>query len=440
MLGSSTAPRMCKYVVLQYTQCNCRERDGNGGDGDGFLITKSWYNRLPLDHDTVPFKRCTQAKCFELSPSQLHTVEFQRCEHVQVKTIHVAEQVCFACLMHRRSMDRAAHCRALEAEYRELQEKMRTAFGERQSFHTRYTGAIRSATLRAASTRNMWQSIRKSPQLDEKAIDKRGHFVDTLRDLRTTRLKSTESESASWEGILEKQIAHREAKKERKSGKGPAEVPDGRKKEESTAKQDRVSAVKKFLISLNKVRVPQEPARSESVASVPPVCEEPDTSSPVVQDLPPRLRLGPKKTAGTGALPDSTSTSWKGAQQEDNIEAIDGSSSGIPLAFSTLPRATKPISRYSDPALTVTPSPGANAPNSSQIHSTLSAKAAEFKPFAQAPPTEPRMMRAPTAPRALRETQTVLEPGYGSFPQTIWNPWQLNTVSHGYALEPEWRE
>jgi hypothetical protein len=429
---------MCKYVVLQYTQCNCHIRESN--EGNGFIVTREWYNRLTVDHDTVPIERCTQAKCFELSPNQLHTVEFPRCKNVQVKTIRVAGQVCFACLMHRRSMDRAAHCRTLEVEYRKLQEKMRTAFGERQSFQTCYTGAIKSATLRAAPASKLWQSIRESPQLGEKAKDKGGCFVDTLRDLRTTRLKSTEPGSASWEEILEKQIAHREAKKERKSGKGPAGVPNGKMKEESTAKQDRVSAVKKFLVSLNKAQVPQEPAQTESVASVPPVCEKPETSSPVVQDPPPRLRLGPKKTAGTGALPDSMSTSWKGAQQEDNIEAIDGSSSGIPLAFSTLPRATKPISRYSDPTLTVTPSHGANAPSSPQMHSTLSAKAAEFKPFVQPPPTEPRMMRAPTAPRALRETQTVLEPSYGSFPQTIWGPWQFDGASHGYALEPEWRE
>jgi hypothetical protein len=408
---------MCKYVVVQYTHCNCHAREDD--EGDGFIVTREWYNRLLIDHDTVPFERCTQAKCVELSPSQSHTVEFPRCKNVQVKTICVAGEVCFACLMHQRSKDQAAQCRVLEAEYRELWERMRTAFGARQSFHNRYTGAKRSATLRSPTTRNVWQSIKESPQLDEKAKDKRGHFVDTLRDLRTTRLKFTEPQSVSWEEILEEQIAHREAKKEGKSGIGPEGVPDGKMKEESTAKKDKVSAVRKILASLNKARVPQEPAQTEGVASVPPVCEELETSSLVVQDPPQRFRLGSKKTTRIGAVPGSTSASWKSTQQGDKIEVINGVSSSTPRAFNTLPRATKPISRYSDPSMTVTTSPEANAPSSSQIHSTLSARATEFKPFVQPPPTEPRIMRAPTAPRALREAQTVWEAGYGSLPQTI---------------------
>ena len=342
--------------------------------------------------------------------------------------------------MHRRGMDWAAHCRALEAQYRELQEKMRTSFGERQSFHDRYTGAIRSATLRAAPTRNMWRSIRESPQLDEDARDKKGHFIVTLRNLRTTKLKSTKTESASWEEILKRQIALREAKKARKSGKGADENPDREMKERSTAKQDRLSAIKKMLSSLNKVQEPEEPAQTESVASVPPVWEESETNSPDKQGPPHKLRLGQKKTTGTGAVSDSAPTSLKGAQQEDDIKVMDRSSSNPPLAFSTLPRATKPISRYSEPALTVTPTPELNAPRSPRIRSTLSVRAAEFKPFVQPPPTEPRMMRAPTAPRALRESQTVLGPGYINFPQMILDPWQLGGVSHGYTPEPEWRQ
>ncbi|KAG9203989.1 hypothetical protein G6514_002151 [Epicoccum nigrum] len=286
----------------------------------------------------------------------------------------------------------------------------------------------------------MWQSIKESPQFDEKAKDIRGHFVDTLRDLRTTRLKSTEPKPASWEEILEEHIAHRDAKKEEKSGKGPEGVPDGEMKEESTAKEDKVSAVRKILASLNKAWVPQEPAQAESVASVPPVGEEPETSPPVVHDPPQKFRLGSRKTTRTGVVPGSTSAGWKGTQQGDKIEAIDGGSSSTPRAFNTLPRATKPISRYSDPSMTVTASPEANVPSLSQIHSTLSARATEFKPFVQPPPTEPRIMRAPTAPRALREAQTVWEAGYGSLPQTIWDPWPFDGVSHGYALVPEWQQ
>ena len=54
---------------------------------------------------------------------------------------------------------------------------------------------------------------------------------------------------------------------------------------------------------------------------------------------------------------------------------------------------------------------------------------AEFRPFQRPPPTGPRMMRAPTAPRAMRE---------GSLKGATWQPHQHCPTAHGYSMYRGW--
>lgn len=418
---------MCKLTILHYTRCNCNAQDGNGGDG--FILTKGWHDRLFLDRDAVPYERCLRAKSSALRTSMSSTMEFSPCRDARVKNIRFEEEVCFRCLMHRRSKQRADEIRALFVEW--------------ESFSGRYATTRESADRDATLNKGIWQSIRASPRFDKTWKDERQRFVGTIGDLRATQF---ESAKADWELRLERQIVSRAKTAEKQIGL-EAEKPCAEEKEQEGKK-------KQAILACLQLRLAQANTRAVS-----PVTEEKEDESPLAEDkekeqtavseeIPEqRLRIAPTastSSCGLGPRLDAmvSARMLQSLHEEESPEPLPNPSGrSTPEIIVAHPsvrpgtnelvvgsRTARPIAAIKIVAPEDLASNGDKArpvvkPASSQA---LSPDVLEFTPFKQAPPTEPKMMRVPTAPRAMREAAYST---YGSMPRM-----------RGYSTVRNWRQ
>ncbi|KAF3003535.1 hypothetical protein E8E13_005681 [Curvularia kusanoi] len=112
----------------------------------------------------------------------------------------------------------------------------------------------------------MWQSIKISSQIERKISNEGKDFAATIRDLRATQLKSLKQTEAGWEEVLEKQIASRESKKQRKLRIGSKKASYRKMMEsEIIARQARLSLVKEMLALLSKRIASKESESSPSI-------------------------------------------------------------------------------------------------------------------------------------------------------------------------------
>ncbi|KAJ8109447.1 hypothetical protein OPT61_g7452 [Boeremia exigua] len=391
---------MCKITILQYPRCGCDARDGN--DGDGFIVTKRWHNRLLLDHAFVPFERCLQAKYFALSKSKSHTAEFSRCADVQVKNIRFEEEVCFRCLMDQRSKERAATIRALLAEHR--------------SFSARYAATKEPATEDAESNGRIWQSIRAPRQLETEWKTKRQGLIGTAKDLGVKQFTSVREMAANWEDRLKSQLDSRERKSEKRV-EHRVEATSSDSKTHEKRKQARLAYLQLHLAHANSQILCLE---SEEDAS-PALDKEEKEQDLYTQRLPVRrLRI---------VRPEKRSSSKTRATAMVSTQAVQGAD---------IPRAPLALMKTSPQDVCVPKSDATSRPivksAPSKDSTVLSVEAPNFKPFRQPPPTEPQLMRAPTAPRAMREG------AYSSLPRTAGRSRQRFAAVHGYATIRRWRQ
>lgn len=422
------ATTMCKLTILKYTQCNCDARDGN--NGGGFIVTKDWHNRLPLDLDAIPFERCTQVLLHTLSPGQSNTMEFPRCRDVQVTTVCFEGEVCFRCLMDRRSKERAAEIRALLAEHR--------------SFAARYVSTKESASAQAESTRGLWQSIRASPR-------GRQNFADTIRDVRTMQLSSVEDAPESWEHVLGKQIACRDSKKEKKVLEAALMCTNAGQEQEKKRRQSKLDDLLRRLAQVNKRAVStileeleQSPSEHSDMEKSSPLHQAPIRKLRIA-----RLKASPSQTTPLFSLTVPTRTTKGESKGNSTSQTFTSASDSIQDASRNIHAAHNVYEKARTIGHSATVKMGrsiglrscsdkgypTHRSNSLQAPSHLSAEVAEFKPFVKPPPTEPRMMRAPTAPRAMRE-----RPYSCSLSRTTWQPRRRFATVSGCVTGRGWSQ
>lgn len=415
---------MCSLTILQYTRCSCNARDGN--DGDGFIVTKDWHRRLALDRDAVPFERCMEAKLHAMDPTQSSTLEFARCKNIQVTTIRFEGEVCFRCLMHQRGKERA--------------EKIRTLLAEHKSFAARYAATKESAAAQAEPSREIWQSMRLPSQRDRS-------LVDTIRDVRAIWLQPLDQGTEGWERVLEKQLACRDLKRERNAQN--AVKASFRESQELLKKriQFKLLDLQERLTQANKRAVsPILEEKGEPVLEPGDAKQDPTHHHVQIQKL--RVTRLKRFPGQNGPMFDLKTPyrNMKKVVEKDSLapeapapNPVKELKQNIPGAHSAYTKA-----RTIGPSTILPPGQSSEVDRSSnngqsidhaisRALSTLSAEVAEFRPFVRAPPTEPLMMRAPTAPRAMRERT------YSSLSRTIWQPRRQFATVRGYATVRGWQ-
>lgn len=425
---------MCKITILHYVRCGCSALDGNGGNG--FIVTKAWHNRILLDRDTVTHERCVQARCAELDTSESNTLEFSPCTNVQVKNICFEEEVCFRCLMHQRSKERAGKIRALLAEHR--------------SFSARYATTKESAAKDAKSTKGMWQSIRATPQLDKAWQDETQSSTGTIGNLHATQSERNIPVKADWEVRLQNHIAKRATKEERQ-GVEHGKPSAANKEQDEQRKQARLACIQIRLAQANTRAVSPEMEEKDDESAL---SESKEKGQTRVFEEKHTQRLQSARAAqgssrGLGPTLDVIVSEQSFLPLPGTLES---SSSQIIIAHpAILPGTSRNLlgTRPTRPSAAIKiVAPDANASNgvkpyevvepaSSQHSKTLSAKVSEYKPFRYPPPTEPRMMSAPTEPRAMKEAGCDT---CGSMSRTRGKPRQYFATARGYPSLRGWRQ
>lgn len=424
---------MCKLTILRYTQCNCDARDGS--DEAGLIVTKDWHNRLPLDRDAVPFERCLQAKSYAVNTSKSVTTEFSPCDSVQASTVYFEEEACFRCLMHRRSKERAEQIRALVAE--------------RGSYLARHAMTRQSAAKHAKASESMWQSIRASTERK---------FDDLMSSVRANQVEPVDSTMEDWVIRVESQIVNRAKRLERQGQiKVGAPSPASQEQEEKR-KQARLARLRLCLIEANTRAV--SPDSETTLNGSPPLGPQEKEQSSASEGNPARslrvARTATRPSRGFGPRLDvmvSAQLLQSSRDREEVSPQILSPSSILPCSETTatramvLPRRNRIPMGYrtvctsraiqilgpKESASNGTRTPPAVKAASIQEPTALSPEASEFKPFRELPPTEPRSMRVPSAPRAMRES------GFCSLPRmNRWSCQQYATV-RGYSTVRGWR-
>lgn len=425
---------MCKLTILLYTQCNCGPRDGSYEEG--FIVTKDWYNRLflNLDSGAVPFERCKQATFFTLSPNRSNTMEFPRCHNVQIKNIRLEGQLCFRCFTRREIFKRT--------------EKIKTLHAERKLLRRRFDALEKAEVKDAEFTRTMRHTMKKSPQFDKRTEEQKFH--GTKAELSPVKFGSVNGMAADWETDLLKQLACQKLAKEKCAEKKTGEVPDEEKEQEERKKRDRLASFQRRLAVVNQRAA--SPLAEEDER--PPPYEETE-KDPFPQEKPlQRFRIARsvrRVPSGTGPtldlmVPVNVVHDMHEESSADNASAPTESSTTVAITTQVLdkPCPTHAVVKYRtvsdgraiDSGSRVTEERTGAASStiveaaSNRGFTAAAAEAPEFRPFQRPPPTEPRIMRAPTAPRAMRE---------GSLHQPTWQPRQQFATSRRFSPYRGWR-
>ncbi|UPX19011.1 uncharacterized protein EKO05_0009288 [Ascochyta rabiei] len=420
---------MCKLTVLHYSQCNCGPRDGSYEDG--FIVTKGWHNRLLLDFDTVPLRRCTEARNFALCPSRSNTMEFPRCHDVQVKTVRFQAEPCFRCFTRREISIRTEKIKALNEQ--------------RKVFAERFDASQRAKIEDADFTKTMRQTIKASPQFDKRTEKQR--FYGTKAELISMKFGSVKEMVPDWEEGLRRQLACRKLARERSTEMKAESASNEDKEQVEVKKQTKMALLQDRLAQVNMLAAFSVPVEREEPSATEQNAPNRDNSIQRLRVARPACKLAldvglklnvmvpfttvqnmHKANSAQNASAPLKSSFAKAVTTQTQEHRISGNS---PVKYHTIngriAADAKPWAE--DEKIGVESS---SRPRSSSNQSLMIAAAAapEFKPFQRPPPAEPRLMRAPTAPRAMRE---------GSIRQTTWQPRQPCTSFRGYATYRTWR-
>jgi hypothetical protein len=274
--------------------------------------------------------------------------------------------------------------------------KKRTAmikllYAERKALTARFHASSQAEIKDVEFTRKMRRSI-KVQQRHDGGITKH----EDLRKgggLRPVKLGKSEDVDTNWKERLQKRLANQTAAKEERNNS-----PEERKSEDMK-KQKRMTSLRDGLAQANTHH--QTPDRSGDPEHATPSCS---------------------KSSSTSAVSDTTSITTAQSPTVPNQNTA-------PVKYRTNNGVTvNEAGTWVQALAHETTSPGTDSAPYNPIPPTA-VEAPEFKPFRRPPPTEPRMMRAPAAPRAMRERN----------PQ-IWT-WQTSrrfAMYRGYAAYRGW--
>ncbi|XPS76707.1 hypothetical protein M3J09_008754 [Ascochyta lentis] len=403
---------MCKLTILHYSQCNCGPRDGSYGDG--FIVTKGWYNRLPLDLEAVPFQRCVEAKNFALCSSRSNTMEFPRCHDVQVKALQFQGEPCFRCFTRREILLRTEKIKALNEQRKILTE--------------RFDASQRAETQDADFTRTMRHTIKTSPRFDKRT--EKQIFHGTKAELSSVKFRSVEGKVPDWEDALHKQLACRKSAQERSIEKKAENASSEEKEQEEKKKQAKLALLQHRLARVN-LRAASVPGEDKPLPRLRVSRPVRNTSPKTGATLDVMVPVDFVQNAHEESLAQSASTPSESSSTKTVSKKAQGK---------RLPENTSVKYHTINGAMATSPKPwiedektGANPfpiKESGRCHMVAAVEAPEFKPFQRPPPTEPRLMRAPNAPRAMRE---------GAVEQATWQLPQRYPTYRGHAAHRTWR-
>lgn len=421
---------MCVITILHCTQCKLRQDMAE----EGLIITKDWHAQLlvSLDPETIPFKRCIEALNHGLSSSRSNTTEYPRCRMIEVKHMCVKKSICFRCSTRR---------------------KIQNLITIRKVYEEQSATWRRDERRDPEAVNDMRRSIRES--LRSITTTRRERVCCATADLLTTKIAPVTPMMTSWEACLEMQIFQRELTKAKDAEKR-AKLAEEKEKEDQR-KQARLSSVQQGLARINRLRTSpamegdteqssssrrEQPLRLQIVRTVRMVTSGVDHGfDEMVPSQVPESVSGPSSLQDTPASPEvpppaMTTTVFSGLPRSNKAIArfhTVGPASAIKVHLSgedsSIGAAMRPVAGSA--TLPGTSTLRAEAPEFASLRGfpAMRAEAPEFKPLQQAPPTEPRMMRVPTAPRAVRE---------GSLRQAAGQPRQKYFTNRGYPTFGRW--
>jgi len=394
---------MCVITILHCTPCKFRQDMPE----EGLIIKKDWHAQLlvNLDCETIPFKRCVNAINYTLSNGRSDTM-YPRCRNVEVKHMLVKKDICYRCWTRRRL------------------QKMLTV----RKLYEEQTATWRNEERRnTEATNDMRRSIRESSQRIFTTGTERlsGAMASSL----TARRDSVSPTKESWKSCLERQILQREIAKAKEAEKQAKLAEEAEAKERRT--RERLASVQQRLSRLNRPerspvieenseqglddeQVPESSSLQDTTAS----SETPSPVMPLVVSSDMASRYKVKARSRTLGITSAINGADLGERTSVDTATRPTAGSATVRGFSTL-RAEAPefaSLRGLPPSLKA---------------GSLRAQASEFKPLRHAPPTEPKMMRAPIVPRAMRE---------GSLRQAPNKPRQKYATMRGYPTLRRWQE
>lgn len=216
---------MCVITILHCTPCKFR-RDM---PEEGLIVTKTWYTQLlaSLDLESIPLRRCVEARIHALSISRSHTMEYPRCRNVEVKHLIVTEDVCFRCSTLRKIQTLTY--------VRRLYEDQCAMWKENERRDAQFVSNIR-------------RSIRDSPR---SILVTKKEAVGAAHSLLTAvKVDPVMPLLESWAHCLEKQLQQRKLAKA-KEAERLAKAEEGEQKEKRKAA--RLASVQRYLARMNRL-------------------------------------------------------------------------------------------------------------------------------------------------------------------------------------------
>lgn len=361
---------MCIITILHCTPCELREDMPE----EGLIITKDWHAQLlvNLDCEGIPFKRCVNAINSALSNGRSDTM-YLRCRNVEVKHMAVEKDICYRCSTRRRIQSLIA--------VRKLYEEQTAAWRNEERRDTEAAKDLR---------KSIRESSRSIPKSGTKILS--GATAASL----TARREFIISKMESWESCLERQILQRELANAKEADKQAILADEAETKEKR--KQERLASVQQRLSRLNRLqRAPvleenteqafgnEQSPRPSSLQDIPTSPKRPSPAMPLIvsSDMTSPSRFKTRsRTIGVASAIKNHSFGDRIAVGADTASAA---SSASVQGFSTLRAEASEFASLG------------GLPSSLKTGS-LRAQAPVFTPLRHAPPTEPQMMRAPTAP------------------------------------------
>jgi hypothetical protein len=344
---------------------------------EGLIITKHWHAQLlaNLDSDTIPFKRCINAINHALSNGWSDTM-YPRCRNVEVRHMAVTKEICFRCSTRRKIQSLIA--------MRKLYEEQSATWRNEERVDTK-------------AVNDMRRSIRES----SRSICTRGTGRNTCATAGLTAIFApVPPMMGSWESCLERQTQQRELAKP-KEAERTMKLPDDEESKEKR-KQARLISVRQCLARANRLRyssVLKEDAEQGSAGQSKQVSQPSSSQDAVASPEKPSpavvTRVFANPLNSNAFVVRVHTTDFASAEVSLSGEEPSVGAAMRPVADSASVGAVSTLRAEATEfaSLRGFPSPLRTG--------FLRAEASEFKPFQYAPPAEPRMMRAPTAPRAM---------------------------------------
>lgn len=399
----SEISKMCIVTILHCTPCKFRQ----DMPAEGLIIKKDWHAQLlvNIDCDNIPFRRCVNATNHALSNGRSDTM-YPRCRNVEVKHMPVKKDICYRCSTRRRIQKLIAVRKVYEQQTATWRDEGR-----------RDTEAMND------TRRSIRESSRRILTTGNERIS--GVTASSI----IARHDSISLTSESWDSCLERQILQREIAKAKEAERQARLAEEAGVKKKRA--QDRLAAVQQRLIRMNRLGhfpIMQENAEqgldNEQVPGPGPLQDapaspkRPSSAMPLIVSSDMADRHAFKVRFPTLGVTSATKSNGFDGTASDYTAMVSAAGSASVRGFSAL-RAEAPEFASLRGIL------------QSSRTSSLRAQAPEFKPLRHTPPVEPRMMRAPTAPRAMRE---------GSLSQASDKPRQKYAIMRGYPTLRGWQE